>query len=224
LLAIAQESKPFIIFDSFVRFHNEDENDASAMSRPMGKFRKLADAGATVLFIHHRSKSGETKYRGSSDIAAGVDCGLSLEPTEDGLLKLHRFKSRFGPELWLDIRPDFERGTFELTQSPERLKRDEDAELVAEQITLHPGICQRELSQNLAGMITYRQLRSILQRHQGSKWNAVPNGHGKPTQYFAIGRSAPVLHPKGCVAPTHLTVPTAPEVLRSSEAPHVRPQ
>src|SRR5262249_4042018 len=70
LLRIAKEEKPVIILDSLVRFHDADENDASEMRTVMPHVRRLADAGATIIVLHHKPKSDESLYRGSSDILA----------------------------------------------------------------------------------------------------------------------------------------------------------
>jgi hypothetical protein len=40
--------------------------------------RALANAGATVILLHHRAKSETSRYRGSSDIAGGVDLAISV--------------------------------------------------------------------------------------------------------------------------------------------------
>ena len=80
LVEIAKVHKPTMIFDSLVRFHEGDENDASEMRDVMSFCRTLAAAGTTVVLIHHRPKSPETKYRGSTDILAAVDQAYAVSP------------------------------------------------------------------------------------------------------------------------------------------------
>ena len=117
LLEIAANEKPLMVFDSLVRFHTADENSASEMRLVMAELRKLADAGATVVALHHRAKSHEgSNYRGSSDILAAVDTAYVLK-NDCEQLKLHRYKSRFGPELTLRIDADFAVGRFEVAGS-----------------------------------------------------------------------------------------------------------
>lgn len=79
LLRWAAQHQPLIVFDSLVRFHAADENSASEMRNVMAHLRRLADVGATVLVLHHRSKTEANKYRGSSDILAAVDMVYALE-------------------------------------------------------------------------------------------------------------------------------------------------
>jgi RecA-family ATPase len=112
---------PFIILDPFVRFHGGDENSASEMARVMAELRKLAFRGASVLAIHHKSKAEASKYRGSSDIAAGVDVGIALSKDDaSGILTLRAFKNRMGTDFTYNVRPDFspEAVCFTLTDPP----------------------------------------------------------------------------------------------------------
>jgi len=55
----------------------------------MKHLRRLAEVGATILILHHRSKTEGSKYRGSTDILAAVDVAYALEEV-DGFLRLHR--------------------------------------------------------------------------------------------------------------------------------------
>jgi RecA-family ATPase len=66
--------RPVFIFDSLVRFHGAaNENSASDMAVVMAQLRLIANTGAAVLVLHHKGKSENNQYRGSSDIQAGVD-------------------------------------------------------------------------------------------------------------------------------------------------------
>jgi predicted ATP-dependent serine protease len=72
-----QEVTPvLLVIDSLVRVHRQKEDDAVAMSLVVGRLRKIANTGITLLVIHHHRK-GEgplsQKLRGSSDIPGGVD-------------------------------------------------------------------------------------------------------------------------------------------------------
>ena len=122
LLKMASADKPLIVFDSLIRFHEADENDASEMCTVMAHARALAAAGATVLILHHKPKSQEVRYRGSSDILAGVDMAYTLE-ADQGQLKLNRFKNRFGAERLFTIAADFAAGKFTLTDSGAAFER-----------------------------------------------------------------------------------------------------
>lgn len=98
-LQLARDNHPLFIFDSFIAFMGEgSEQDATEVRRYMNDYRKLAQAGATVVFIHHTGKGEHTKeYRGSSDIKASVDMAWVLK-AHDRLqnAKLYNVKTREG--------------------------------------------------------------------------------------------------------------------------------
>lgn len=82
----------FVIFDSLVRIHSKDENDASSMARVADQIKKFNAKGIGVLFTHHNRKPGANsainqanEMRGSSDILASVDCHLSNMRNDDSL-------------------------------------------------------------------------------------------------------------------------------------------
>ncbi|MBZ5678216.1 MAG: AAA family ATPase [Acidobacteriia bacterium] len=102
LLNFAREYQPLIIFDSLVYFHQGDEQSATETRAFMNFFRKLANAGATLVVLHHTGKGKSSKrYRGSSDIEASVDMAYHLEGTRKAgpvdRLRMTCFKSRFQP-------------------------------------------------------------------------------------------------------------------------------
>ncbi len=107
VIAIAKENDTkLIIFDSLVRVHNADENDAMKMAKVFSLFKRITKEGFTVIFTHHNRKQGIFKgdpsqaMRGSSDILASVDCHLSIErkPKED-LIIVNQTKLRQGEEM-----------------------------------------------------------------------------------------------------------------------------
>lgn len=90
LMKKIEEVKPvLIVIDSLIRVHRLKEDDAIAMSLIVGRLRKIANSGTTVLTIHHHKK-GEgplsQKLRGSSDIPGGVDLELAILPMGDYLV------------------------------------------------------------------------------------------------------------------------------------------
>lgn len=104
VLGIARErGVSLIIFDSLVRIHDQDENDASKMARVFGHLKEFSKAGITVVITHHNRKQGVFKsspsqnMRGSSDILASVDCHIAVERKEDHLV-LTQTKLRQGEE------------------------------------------------------------------------------------------------------------------------------
>lgn len=81
-----------VVFDSLVRIHDGDENDARAVAAMFKKLKELTATGVAVIFLHHSRKqsfgnrggAGES-MRGSSDILAAIDSHLLLEKTKDGV-------------------------------------------------------------------------------------------------------------------------------------------
>jgi len=104
LLVRLEEQKPkLVIFDSLVRIHGANENDAQEMSEVMAKFREIQTRlGCALVFTHHSRKrsminlAGEM-LRGSTDIRAFVDTHLfmrAVRPRDQCKLIEHE-KSRY---------------------------------------------------------------------------------------------------------------------------------
>lgn len=92
-----------IAFDSLVRIHDCDENDANKMSKVFGLLRLYKQSGITVILIHHNRKEGTNtnssqNMRGSSDILASVDCHISIK-RKDKRMILEQTKSRVSEEI-----------------------------------------------------------------------------------------------------------------------------
>ncbi|MFH1772994.1 MAG: bifunctional DNA primase/polymerase [Patescibacteria group bacterium] len=95
-----------VIFDSLVRIHGSDENDATKMAGVLKHIKALNKAGLTVIFTHHNRKQGYFKsslsqsMRGSSDILASVDCHLALEKKkEENFITITQTKLRQEQEM-----------------------------------------------------------------------------------------------------------------------------
>lgn len=92
--------KPLIIVDSMTAFYKGDENDSVKIRAFLHQARSLADAGATVLLIHHSGKAESAQeYRGSSDIPAALDVGFVAKKVNKGQMLeemiIKPFKTRF---------------------------------------------------------------------------------------------------------------------------------
>ncbi len=175
LVEIARGRRPLIIFDSLIRFHAAaDENSATEMATVMGELRALANAGATVVALHHKPKSEGTLYRGSSDIAGGVDTAWAVSRDRDaGLLRLECFKSRYAEEFSLTLRPDLSgTGDFVVTSSPEAETERSDTEKLAEAIRRNPGLPKERVIE-LSGVRRGRA-RALLDRFDGQVWRSQP--------------------------------------------------
>jgi len=96
-----------IIFDSLVRIHSADENDAMKMSKVFTLLKKFVKEGLTVIFTHHNRKTGILRssnpsqdMRGSSDILASVDCHLAINRNaKEDLITVNQTKLRQQEEM-----------------------------------------------------------------------------------------------------------------------------
>jgi putative DNA primase/helicase len=211
LFEIARERRPLIIFDSLVRFHSADENSATEMAPVMAELRKLADAGATVLLLHHKSKAEGSRYRGSSDILAGADVAYTLSKDEtSGLLTIRTSKSRHR-ELSVTIRPDLDQsGDFILTDSPAVASERDAAERLARVIAEHPGSSQDKVIE-LSGLPRHRTA-ALLKNNPEKLWRS-EDGPRRTRRYYP-----PIdVGPSGSVAQEHMFRTTEP--VDSEETP-----
>jgi hypothetical protein len=198
LLEITRARRPLIVFDSLIRFHAAaDENSATAMAAVMADLRTLANAGATVVALHHKPKSEGSHYRGSSDIAGGVDTAWAVSRDRDpGLLRLECFKSRYAEEFSLTLRPELgSMGDFLVTDSPEASTEQTDVEKLAETIRSNPGQPKERVIE--ASGVAQRRGRVLLARFEGQLWNSKPARHN--AMLFFPAESQPEAQPK---APT----------------------
>ena len=185
LLTIAKESQPLMIFDPFRYAHAAEENDSTAMMGIMQSLRSYAAAGAAVVILHHPARSEGSTGRGSTAIKGAVDlCYLQemADPNDGGLITLKCIKNRFGETLPITIRPNFEDGTFEVTDSPQFVKRTDDTQKLLDIITAEPGLAQNAIYHK-AGMRKARCLE-LLKSNRESLWLEEKRGHS--LAYFPI--------------------------------------
>jgi hypothetical protein len=170
------------VFDSMIRFHGADENSATEMSHVMARLRELANVGASVIVLHHRSKSETSSYRGSSEIVAGADAAFALAKSRD-LLELRTIKNRFAAETTIKIRPDFAGGTFVVADLPGEERSLLPVENLARIILTSPGLTQNEI----VGQCGIQRSRAIglLRRYDGTRW-CRKNGTNRSQCYFPI--------------------------------------
>jgi predicted ATP-dependent serine protease len=177
LVQMARERRPLLIFDSLIRFHNADENSATEMAPVMQDLRNLANMGATVVVLHHKPKAEGSRYRGSSDIAGGVDTAFALSrDRQAGVLKLECFKSRFIEEFSITLRPDLTgAGEFVVTEAPSTLAAQEEAQRLLEMICAKPGQTQSSLIE--ASGLPKGKARAVLAQNEGVLWRSQRGSH-----------------------------------------------
>ena len=172
LLTIAKESKPLIVVDPLRYAHGAEENDSTEMSLVMNQLKLYAAAGCAVVVMHHPGKAEGSWSRGSSVIRDHSDvCFLHELSPESGLITITYNKQRTGGEIKpFTVRPNFEDGTFEVCNSPEFTKWQEDVDKIARLIEAKPGLSQNELTGSL-GMKKERA-RELVKSQTGLRWQA----------------------------------------------------
>jgi hypothetical protein len=176
LLTIAKEERPLIVIDPLRYFHGSEENDSTEMAAVMQQLKFCAAAGCAVIISHHPSKAEGSKGRGSSVIRDHADVALTHSQSEEsGLISLHFNKNRPGLELKnINIRPNYEEGTFELTDSPEFTRRNDELTKIAAMIASNPGLSQNTLHKQ-SGMQKARFIR-LLKEGKGTLWREEREG------------------------------------------------
>ena len=142
----ARKHQGLIVYDSLIQFHTGSEQDSSETRRYLANYRTLANAGASVLLLHHTGKGENSKqYRGSTDIKAAVDQAFCLKAVGDGeggpsLLRLEAFKARIAEVE--PLRLDFSNGVFKLANHVSRTNR----EVLEDLIERNPERSGREIT------------------------------------------------------------------------------
>lgn len=96
---IGEKQIGLVIFDSLIRIHSGDENDASQMSKTFLYLKQFNKNGITVIVTHHHRKqkqfgsSPSQEMRGSSDILASLDCHIAVERNDEEVT-IHQPKLR----------------------------------------------------------------------------------------------------------------------------------
>jgi len=183
----AKAEKPVMVFDSLISFHDGDEKDASETRRYLQRFRDLADAGATIIPLHHTGKSENSKqYRGSSDIKASIDMGWLIEKLGDdpaGLLTdllLKPFKNRIGAGTVIPL--SFQDGKFVMnTMRPET-----NREIFERIVRLHPNSTGAELVKvGKAAGLGKTRIESLLMEGTRDGWLNVTLGK-RNARYYSL--------------------------------------
>jgi hypothetical protein len=181
---IVKQAKPLVIVDPFRFSHSQDENDSTAMSTVMRELRSYAAAGSAVVILHHLAKTEGSTGRGSTAIRDHSDVAFVQEiSAETQLITLKGSKNRFGELLAVTIRPDFDAGTFEVTNSAQFTKRAEELEKLREIIAEQPGLSQNALYKIVGGKkeTIGRRLKAGVDKY----WT-VTDGAGKAMLYHPM--------------------------------------
>lgn len=184
IIEFARTEKPVVIFDSFIAFLEGSEQDASEVRKYMDGYRRLAQAGATVIFIHHTGKGENTKeYRGSSDIKASVDMAYVLTTKKDrlALAKLKNIKSREG--VVEDMLFSLDDAELVLLDQSFIETTDIDWQRVVDVVALNPGLNQSQIIKLLPNS-SAPHIRKILMAGEMKSVFSVSKGLKNASQYF----------------------------------------
>jgi AAA domain len=124
LLDWASKHNLLIVFDSLQDWYgDENENDNSAMVKLLGKFRKLARAGAGVLLLHHKNAAGE-RARGGTSITNLTDMAIKAGKNEDdpNVIELREERFRMCGGWELDVKAHWNAGEFHDNQKHYQLE------------------------------------------------------------------------------------------------------
>ena len=183
LLSIAKEERPLIIVDPFRYSHSADENDSRAMLPVMQQLAFCKSRGSAVVVLHHPAKTEGSTGRGSSCIKGGSDIAFLQEmadPNEGGLITLKMIKNRFGETISITIRPNFDEGSFEVTDSPQFTKRTAETGRLLQIITETPGLSQNAWWKK-SGMMKARFV-ALVKENNGTLWQE--DKAGRSLNYF----------------------------------------
>ena len=150
-----------VMFDSLVRIHGSNENDATAMAQVFSGLRRFTKAGISVLLTHHnrktQSENGALDMRGSSDILAAVDCHVSVKRDQDNRLLLTQTKLRIAPEgdpIELQVITDDDSVRLEYigTVKPSESKKKRTTAAIVELLDQNGEVNKQELQSLLSDM------------------------------------------------------------------------
>ncbi len=195
LLTICKETKPLLVIDPFLYFHDADENESTAMAIVVKYLRACASSGAAVVILHHPAKQEGSTGRGSSAIRGACDLAFlhSLD-RESQLITLKVDKNRNGESRTITVRADFEQGRFQVTDSPYITTRNEEFSKLAAVIDGNPGINQNGIVKQ-AGMQKDRVGR-LLKEGRGTRWQTLP-GRNNSILYYPLTGGSVVLSGSG---------------------------
>jgi hypothetical protein len=140
-----------------------------------------------VVILHHPAKTEGSTGRGSSAIKGAADVAFLQEmadPNDGGLITLKFNKNRFGETMQITIRPDFDEGTFEVTDSPKFTQRSNDLEKLRDIILANPGLSQNSIVK-VSGMMKAR-VGHLLKEGIETFWDATP-GPNRSVRYYPVG-------------------------------------
>lgn len=139
LMEFAHRKNGYIVFDSLQDWYGDaSEIDNTAMVKLMGKFRKLARAGAGVLLLHHQNKSKDASWRGGTAIISLTDMAIAARKSEEdqNVVELREARFRMCGAWEIDFRSHWDAGprhNFQQHYQLELLRDQEVSEVIRDQ-------------------------------------------------------------------------------------------
>lgn len=192
-----------VIMDSLVRIHSNEENSSTEMSKLYDEFKKFKNNNLSVIFAHHNKKTGRNQsnptedMRGSSEIIASVDSGISLKMDKDrNEIKITHIKCRVAEELKpfnVEINEDEDKKsiTFKYAGSSESKTKLSKPELAKEMITVLLGqednieMYQKEIIDSLKNKVGESAIKEALKIMTNDGFIEFRRGDGN-AQYYSL--------------------------------------
>ncbi len=183
--AVRDINPALIIFDTLTRFHRKKENEAGEMAIVMETQKELAEAGHSVLTLHHRRKGEgreEEMVRGSGDILASVDNLLTLK--KDGNTFVLSFTTGRLNGLQKPIRYTIEEEEEQITlqYQGEVLSREDEILKALRQVLENGEMGVRDIYEkiNSNGLtVGEKRLRATLKKYEGKEFKVNKSRHNK---------------------------------------------
>jgi hypothetical protein len=203
LFEFAHRRKGLIIFDSLQDWYGDaSEIDNTAMVKLMGKFRKLARAGAGVLILHHQSKQSKKDHdkegRGGTAITSLTDMAIASTKSEadQNVIELRESRFRMCGGWEIDFRAHWNAGEFH-RHAPfyqlELLRDDDVADIRKEQGAAAREEAYRELQAKAEKL---EQLNRLLEADPKMSIAAVAKELGT-TRHHLYGKKDSLAHEAG---------------------------
>lgn len=174
---IEVENNAIIIFDNMKELFpsGEDLNVDSNVIPVMNELKEVRDMHNTVILIHHVGKesSSQHPFKNSGSIADSVDIAYYLNRKGDGC-SLKNFKSRVqvDDKVKFFIEPDFTLKTKDIEQD-DAVYNNMIAlyELLKEKCIDGKGMFQKELIDEMSGVLSKEKVREALNKGEDMLWN-----------------------------------------------------
>lgn len=167
-----------VIIDSMVRVHKSEENSSRDMAKIAKQLRRFTREDIAVLVTHHNRKQGpfsggaSTEMRGSSEIAAALDCHIGIVLKNKRYLRFDQTKQRYDLRLEpFEVKVSNDKDSFHFeylgTSKSPADKSEQLQTAVTEILSEYDGLQQKDILEKLSELGTKTNehtLRDLLHR------------------------------------------------------------